>query len=437
MQCLIIAAGRGSRLRSLGDVKPLVPLLGIPLIERVIRNAQAGGADRFIVVTGYEGKRLDTFLEALSQRLGVEITTIHNDQWEKENGLSVLRARHTLGDEPFLLLMADHLFEPALVRTLLTVSRLDEGVLLAVDRNLANPLVDLDDVTRVAFDNGNRIQTIGKGLTNFNGFDTGVFLCTPAIFDALEKSAGEQGDTTLSGAIQILAEKGKAQAVPVDQFWIDVDDEAAFRRAEQALLDATRGKGNDGPVSRWINRPFSIRLSRILVNYNITPNQISLLSFSLSLLAALLFAQGGYVALALGGIIAQLASVIDGSDGEIARLKYLSSDYGGWLDAVLDRYADAFLLFGLTWHLHQQTPSAWTLLIGFLAIIGSFMVSYTADKHDNLMRNRIGNGIRIGRDVRIFLIFLGALVNQPLLILVVVALLMNGETIRRLLVCRE
>jgi CDP-L-myo-inositol myo-inositolphosphotransferase len=176
-----------------------------------------------------------------------------------------------------------------------------------------------------------------------------------------------------------LAEDNRAKSMQTNGFWIDVDDRNAFKKAEKALLDSTRGKINDGPVSYWLNRPISIRLSRFLVNFNVTPKQISFFSFVLSIIAAGLFAQGNYWLLALGGIIAQFASIIDGSDGEVARVKYLSSDYGGWFDAVLDRYADAFLLFGLTWHVCGQNFSAWVLGTGFLAIIGSFMLSYTVD----------------------------------------------------------
>ena len=137
--------------------------------------------------------------------------------------------------------------------------------------------------------------------------------------------------------------------------------------------------------------------------------------------------------------MAQFASVIDGCDGEVARLKFQSSRYGGWLDAVLDRYADAFLLFGLTWHAYADRTDSLVLLSGFLAIIGSFLLSYTADKYDRLMGNRImrGKGLRLGRDVRIFLIFLGALFNQAYLALVVIAVFMNLEMIRRVIICRK
>jgi CDP-L-myo-inositol myo-inositolphosphotransferase len=435
VKCLIIAAGQGTRLKSKGEIKPLVPILGVPLIERVIRSAMKGGADEFVVITGYQGEQVSDFCQPLAKRLGIQITLIHNDDWTKENGFSVLKARDSL-TEPFLLLMADHLFDPAIIHSLQAQILSDGEVLLAVDTDQNNPLIDMDDVTKVHIKDGS-ILTIGKTIDDFNAFDTGIFLCTPAIFDALERACEIHKDTSLSAAIRVLAEKNKAKSVQTEAFWIDVDDEAAYQKAEKTMLDTMQGKGNDGPVSKWLNRPISIRISKYLVDFDITPNQISLVSFLLSVLAAGLFAVGNYGLLALGGIIAQFASIIDGSDGEVARLKYLSSDYGGWFDAVLDRYADAFLLFGLTWYVYSQDLSQWDLVIGFIAIIGSFMLSYTADKYDNLMKSRIKKGIRMGRDVRVFMIFLGAIFNQPYLVLIVIAVLMNYETMRRIVICRN
>ena len=438
MKCLIIGAGKGSRLRLRGDSKPLIPILGVPLIERVIRSAREAGADDFYVVTGYHGERVRTFLKGLSDRTGIRITPIVNGDWEKANGLSVLKARQYLGD-PFLLLMADHLFEPSIAREMLEIPLAQGEISLAVDRNIRNSLVDMGDVTRVKTEGG-KINNIGKGLTDFNGFDTGIFFSTPAVFDALERCAEESGDTSLSGAVRVLATEDRAKAVDVNgHFWIDVDDPAAVKRAENVLLADLGDKPNDGPVSRHLNRPLSVRISRWLVNYGITPNQISLFSFLCSVLAAGLFALGGYLALVLGGFLAQFASIVDGCDGEVARLKFQTSAYGGWLDAVLDRYADALLLFGLTWHAYADKTDSLILLTGFLAIIGSFMVSYTADKYDRLMRARIrhGKGFRLGRDARVFLIILGALLNQAALTLVVIAAVMNIETIRRVIICRD
>nr|HID58125.1 hypothetical protein [Desulfobacterales bacterium] len=438
MKCLIVAAGKGSRLWQRGDVKPLVPILGIPLIERVIRSAVEAGLDDFYVVSGYRGERVRTFLDGLARRCRVKITHVINEAWEQGNGLSVLKARKYL-NEHFVLLMADHLFDPSIVHELIRQPPNDGEILLAVDSYTSSPLVDMKDVTRVKIVDG-RVSDIGKGLMPFNGFDTGIFLCTPPLFEALEHVMSEDGDTSLSGGVHYLAARGRVKAFDIGgRFWIDVDDPNAIDKAERSLLARLRGKQNDGPVSRYLNRPLSINISRYLARLPVTPNQISLASFFCSVLAAKLFALGNYLALTAGGFLAQFASIIDGCDGEIARLKFQESKFGGWFDAVLDRYADAFLLLGLTWHVYTNNTNKFVVFIGFMAIIGSFMLSYTADKYDSLMRSltRSPRGIRIGRDVRVFLVFLGALLNQPLPTLVIIAVLMNGEVIRRIFVCRE
>ena len=435
-KCLILAAGLGSRLAARGGSKPLVALLGLPLIERAILTARKAGLDDFYVVTGHKGEEVRDFLDSLSTRRDIRISYIENEEWESAgNGLSVLKAKGHL-DERFVLMMADHLFDEQILNGLLQTSLKEDEICLAVDENLENPLVDLDDVTRVRVHDGH-IADIAKEIDDYNAFDTGLFLCTRAIFAGLEESMSEHDDSSLSGGIQILALQQKARTFNIgDSFWIDVDDESTFERAERHLLSRL-SKNRDGPVSRYINRPVSVRITRHLVNAtNISPNLISFFSFICCAVAALLFSRPGYLPLAFGGLLAQFASIVDGCDGEVARLKSMESDFGGWFDAVLDRYADAFLLLGLLWHVYMPNPSSFVLLVGFLAIIGSFMNSYTADKYDGLMKTKFEKGreIRIGRDVRIGVVSVGAVLNIPLLVLFLVAILMNAETIRRIFV---
>ena len=449
MKCLILAAGKGSRLWQRGNSKPLIRLLGIPLIERTIRSALEAKIDDFSVVSGYHGDQVRRFLDDLVVRCAAKMTHVINDDWQQGNGLSVLQAKEQL-DEPFVLLMADHVFDPSILYDLTAQPPCNDEITLAVDHNSANPLVDLDDVTRVRSERGRLIE-IGKGVDDFNGFDTGIFLCTPAIFDGVAQSVAEDEDSSLSAGVRCLAARGRVNVFDIGgRFWCDTDSPQDLDKVERALINRLRGKPSDGPVSHYLNRPLSVRISRRLAQFAITPNQISLVTFLLSVVAAWLFAIGGYMTLALGGLIAQFASIIDGCDGEIARLKFLKSDFGGWFDAVLDRYADAFLLFGLTWHAYAASPlrdvlitftgdrgGAIVLVVGFLAIIGSFMNSYTADKYDSLMKAKFSKGktIRIGRDVRVFLIFFCAVCNLPFLALIILAILMNVETIRRVVVC--
>ena len=432
MKCLIIAAGRGTRLAGRGDSKPLIPLLGVSLVERVILTARESGLTDFHVVTGYNGEKVREHLNRFSQRRKVTISHITNEEWEKENGLSVLKARERL-HENFVLLMGDHIFDGAILAKLTNEEIADDEVMLAVDHNIENnKFVNADDVTRVLA-RDNRILDIGKHIESYNSYDTGMFLCSPAIFTAIAESL-RNGDSTLSGGMRVLAGKGKARALDIgDSYWIDVDDDDTFKKAEGKLLSALK-KPSDGPVSRYLNRPISVRVTRPLLRTGITPNQVSAFSFMLSMTGALFFFLGGYANLVMGGILAQLSSVIDGCDGEIARLKFRATEFGGWFDAVLDRYADMFLLAGLIWHLHSSRGGLLPLSIGLLAITGTFMNSYTADKYDGFMKKRIRAGrayFRMGRDVRILVILVGALANRPLLPLLAIAVLTNVENIAR------
>jgi len=433
MKCLIIAAGEGSRLSNRGDSKPLVSLLEMPLIERVILTAKGAGLSDFYVVTGYNGEELRNHLDTFNQGKGIKINHLINNLWGKGNGLSVLKAKGEI-EENFILLMSDHIFDKSILTELLQEKVADGEVILAVDYNLENKIVDIDDVTKVLVKGNNKIANIGKDIKKYNAYDTGIFLCSPAIFGALEESLAH-GETSLSAGIKILAKKNKARVFDIKgKYWIDVDDEKAFKKAENILLSNLK-KTSDGPVSRHLNRPISTRISKYLLKKYITPNQISFFSFILSVIGALFFSLGGYVNLLIGGVLAQVSSIVDGCDGEVARLKFLTTDFGSWFDAVLDRYADAFLLFGLTYYVYFPDENFLYLLVGFFALIGSFMNSYTADKYEGLIKWRTVKGkyyFRIGRDVRMFIIFLGALINQPVLILFIIGFTTNAENIRRI-----
>lgn len=237
MKCLIVAAGQGTRLRDKGALKPLIPIRGVPLIERVIASAHKAGVTEFLVVTGYRSEELQTRLGEFSRETGIHITRIFNRAWDRANGVSVLAAKQYL-DEPFLLTMCDHLVDPEVLRQMIAAKPEPDTVTLGVDFNIDNPLNDPEDVTRVKCE-GTRLLHIGKVIRDFNCFDTGVFRCTAAMFEALEESQA-RGDDSISGAMNVLAQWGRARVQDIgDRLWVDVDDPVAFDKAE-ILLDEGR-----------------------------------------------------------------------------------------------------------------------------------------------------------------------------------------------------
>lgn len=233
MKCLIIAAGQGSRLRPIADVKPLIPLKNTPLIERVIDSAMEAGMDDFYVVVGYQGSRVRSYLAEAGKSKKISITIIENEEWERANGISVLKAKPHI-NEPFLLMMGDHIFDPEIVRLLTRQSSYNEGIILAVDEDLENSFIGMEDVTRI-WAQENWIEKIGKGMAPYNCFDTGIFLCGPALFSAIENSS-KNGDASLTGGVRFLAKQGKAKAMPINGlFWCDIDDPKSFKQAEEYL----------------------------------------------------------------------------------------------------------------------------------------------------------------------------------------------------------
>jgi choline kinase len=236
MNCLIIAAGHGSRLRDISPSKPLTPVAGVPLIEHVARAAAAGGAIGFTVVTGHEAARLEAFLAGLAERLGLPIAPVRIADWDRPNGHSVLAGAAAIAGD-YLLTMSDHLFDPAIMRRLLAAPA--AALTLAVDRDLANPLLDIDDATKVALGPDGAIKRIGKTLAQFEAIDTGLFRATPALAEAIKAAVANGEAGSLSDGVQRLADRGQAMTVEIEGArWLDVDDAIALAKAEAMVAAA-------------------------------------------------------------------------------------------------------------------------------------------------------------------------------------------------------
>jgi len=227
--CLILAAGTGSRISNLAKSKPLIEVAGRPLIQHVLENAISAGLSDFYVVSGYNGQLVRNFLDFYAKSSPIKITHIINKDWERSNGVSVHLAKSVIPD-PFFLLMSDHLFDASIMSDMNQLPIGDNETLLAIDRNLSNTNIDINDVTKVMV-RDNDILDIGKSLRDYDAFDTGIFKCTHRLFDALEKSS-ELGDDSLSGGIKQLAQSKLAKTFDINKrFWIDVDDENMLKLA--------------------------------------------------------------------------------------------------------------------------------------------------------------------------------------------------------------
>ena len=232
-RAVILAAGNGDRFQTPArDSKLLQPLLGRPILLRTLEAARDAGVRTVTVVLGYQADRV----RALVQRgapSGLAVSFAFNRDWELENGVSALAARPFASAGRFALLMGDHVFEPPVLRRMLHLAAGADDSLLAVDARPATP-EQAAEATKVRRE-GSRIVAIGKDLTDFDALDTGLFVCSPLLFDALER-ARAHGDTTLSGGIRELSARGLMRGADVrGATWYDIDTLADLATAETLL----------------------------------------------------------------------------------------------------------------------------------------------------------------------------------------------------------
>jgi choline kinase len=236
MDALIIAAGYGSRLAALSPSKPLTPVCGVPIIELSIRQAMLAGVTRVVVVTGHEANRLESFLAALSLRLGIAIVPVRLSDWSTPNGHSVI-AGATRCEGNYLLMMADHLFDVEILARLITEARADCGLTLAIDRQIDSPLIDPEDATWVETGDQGMIRAIGKTIARYDAVDCGAFLATPELAPAIRAAIAAGKPGSLSEGVQVLAAANRAATLDIeDAWWIDIDDPHYHALAEETAL---------------------------------------------------------------------------------------------------------------------------------------------------------------------------------------------------------
>jgi len=230
MKLIIIAAGQGSRLRSLtgGIPKTLLKLKGKSLLDRVLENAVSVGIKDAVIVTGYRSQDLETYVD--KHRFDINIETVFNADWDKANGVSVLVAKPLIPQgEPFLISMSDHIYDAQLLEKVSSSSSADYDALVGLDFRI-NEIYDIDDGMKVSVDKNNKLKIIdmSKKLPSYDAIDCGVFKCNFSFFDTL-KSASQSGNLSLADGCNLLINDGRMGGIDIgDSFWMDVDTPEAF-----------------------------------------------------------------------------------------------------------------------------------------------------------------------------------------------------------------
>src|SRR5258705_314146 len=192
----------------------------------------------------------------------------------------------------------------------------------------------------------------------------GIFaLPVEMIRDFAERCPTQAG--TLKELQASLTERHSVVSMPVaEDQWQRVNTPEDCQAAERKL-DRWLVKPTDGIYAR-LNRRISIPISRQIIKFPITPNMVSIFTLGVGFACAAYFAFGGHWKTLFGAVCCLCASILDGCDGEVARLKLLESDFGCWLETMCDYLFYLFLFIGMTIGLWRNSGSNTFLALGGL-----------------------------------------------------------------------
>ena len=223
---ILLAAGKGSRLRDVTPFKPLCCVAGRPLIGHAIYGLHRACINHAVIVVDYGADQIEDYLGGRTWPIDIRLVRGNAD---KPNGVSLLAASAWVRDGA-VLAMCDHLVDPRLYRRLADVGA-GAGLTLGIDRRLGHNWVDEEDVTAVRTSD-DHIVAIGKQIDPYDCYDTGVFAIGMPFIEYLKQLS----DPSLTEGVRLLASQKLAKIVDCsDVDWIDVDDAAALAKAEAWL----------------------------------------------------------------------------------------------------------------------------------------------------------------------------------------------------------
>lgn len=205
MRAIILVAGVASRLRPLTDAVPkcLLPVAGVPILERILHALTAHGVSDVLLVTGYRGRQVENFVA--ERFLSLSTTFIRNHDYERTNNIASLHLARAWGDgREFLLLDGDILFDRRAIALMLAAG--PESALLLRSRGEIG-----EEEIKVQLDGEGYVRRIGKEIPASTAAGESI---------GIERFAPDEGRMLFTEVEELVVRQGRS-----DLFY-----EAAFQR---------------------------------------------------------------------------------------------------------------------------------------------------------------------------------------------------------------
>lgn len=301
---------------------PLEKVYNMSVFERTLKSLQSAGTVKVMVVAG-------------ENRQAFEQIVKEKGPWEIEIGM--IDASE----------LTDHL------------ATLDNLIILS------EPLLITPRYLKEIVETGNQENVLVTDPNQYAGYLNGTLLQKLGEFisqdiNALKKAAQENGFGSLHAS-----SVGRYVCEPVP-------DKGSKRQALKRLIRSLR-QPSDEFISRTFNRPISLAITSVIGYTPITANQFTIFTGIMGLVTAFILSLGGDRNFLIGGIMFHFLAVLDAGDGEIARLKFLASERGQWIDTIVDNITYVATLLGLIVGVYRSDPSDFVVYssiagVGFLVL---------------------------------------------------------------------
>lgn len=326
----------------------------IPLYKRAILSAQKAGVKKLFFLGCHIKEKIETSIKT-DKQINADIKwydkkiytcldkVITNELAEKAN-------------ERFFIIRANTLFDYRILSRLSRASSINTVATIAIN-----------NATRISVKNNNANNSYANSeiQDKLNG---GIIIATHRITDFLT-SVNEK--FSFKSLIKRLSKENFIKTVDAKEYlYEEINSQASLLLAERKLYQSL-GTSLDSPViDKFILRKLSGFISKLFLRTSLTPNQVTIIGLILGLLSGLLFSFGGYTYNISAGLIFFLSVVFDQSDGEMARLKYMESEFGRILDIISDTIVHAAVVAGITYSVYKTVGSDFIIGLGLLAMFG-------------------------------------------------------------------
>ena len=312
---------------------------GIKMLERLILTLQRADLDEIVILSqGSMGNIREKTENGMSNdsRFQAEITW--HEQTENKDQEIWQHIQSLIGSQVFLLMNGNMVVTATTIQDFIEQSN-QQGVF------------EKDAIVRLE----------GPQIKSGN-----IFLSSSSKLETLKNYITDPNTRTLGNVISLDSPK---------YFGKLVEDESSTRQVERDFINLHKHYYRQF-MDFWINSYFSLKISSLLVRTSITPNILTLFGLVIGLFAAWQFSQGDYWGGFLGGLAFVGTAIWDCCDGDVARLKFMESDFGDTLDTTCDNLNNVFAFTGIMIGMAMNSGFSHALIPYTLLGVGGSLIFY-------------------------------------------------------------